>query len=249
VPIIDLNEAFGGLGEVQGVWASQAFMSGAFGGVGGMAPATPLAAFLVGGWASGQGTIQADTEASLTGILPGLGTVSGSPVLTKVAAGWVRGMGDILDSAPYPMAGYGDLVGCLEVRQQPTPICRTPEPTAVRWGRDFGRCDLTLCLRDSRGMPYSPVGVSYTMYQVMDGGYKLQRGPAGRTPVMEGVGSYYVTGTIGECGQPGDWVIVWKWQKDAASPVQCATVPFRVVDSANCFCDTTTRVKKYGWEC
>lgn len=244
----DLSGLLAGMGDTSGSIRFQGMLSGAFGGLGDVSPVAAVRTLLVGGSTAGVGEVYLDTESLLMGLLAGQGGLSGDPSQVLGLSGWFSGVGDVVESAPLPLYGFGEITAYVEFRTFMPPICPLPEVPSFRWQSDFGRCSLVFKLCDARGLPYSPVTVLYELYQVMPGGYRLLRGPPNRQPIMEDVGSYYATGTAGECGQPGDWVIVWRWQRDPWSPVQTREMPFRVVDWANCDCDTTPRVRKYGWD-
>jgi hypothetical protein len=245
----DLSGAFGGAGDTTGSITFQGILSGLLAGTGDVSSLDAVRVFLVGGRTEGVGDIRLDTETAFSGLLDGTGDLSADTQQVLAISGMFWGYGDVVESAPLPFYGFGDLVGYADVRQWPAPLCSPAAVPSFRWNAEFDRCGLSLNLCDARGLPYSPVTVLYAMYQVMPGGYRLLRGQPNRKPVTEGVGSYYATGTAGECGQPGDWVIVWRWQRDPFSPVETREMSFRVVDTANCPCDTLPRMRKYGWNC
>jgi hypothetical protein len=118
-----------------------------------------------------------------------------------------------------------------------------------RWGYMFTRGDLMLCLFDRSRNPISPYNVSYTMYQVR-GQLIMQTGPFAKSPVMQKVGLYYATGTSGENGQPGNWLIRWSYQVTFQGAPTTVDFPFQVVDAVTKPIpgDPTCRVVKYGWD-
>ncbi len=108
--------------------------------------------------------------------------------------------------------------------------------------------ELTISLWDSTGH-ISPVRIVYRLYQVRSDGSRFQVGSQ-RVPVEKSVGEYYAAERAGELGQPGDWVVVWEFQKDSQTAPQLEEMAFRVSDAVMAADpnDTTVRSRKYGWK-
>ena len=240
---------FGGLGDVSGSLTFQGILGSTFGGIGDVPSLEAIVTLLVGGQTNGVGEVTLDTDHALAGVLDGLGELLDNVLHIRGLEGVFSGNGTLLDSTPLVFYGVGDLVAYVETQQWPPPVCPPSVGPSFLWRSEFGRCGLTLRLCDEWGVPYSPTTVLYALYQVMPGGYRLLRGSFNHRPVQDGVGSYYAIGIAGECGQPGSWVIMWRWQIDAFSVVETREMAFQVLDGANNPCDTTTRVRKFGWNC
>ncbi len=246
-----LGGGFSGTGDVSGDPAYWVNVSGSLVGSSSVSTPSPILTFLVGGQMFGFGTIYDTWLQDFAGVVQGLGQISGSFVLTSPLAGLLPGQGDLIESVPLPLLGFGTLAAYMEVVRAPGPACPCAEPPTKSFGyrQTLGKCDLTLCLTDGYGNNYSPVTVSYAVYQVLRGGYRQLRGPAKRTPVMTPDGCYYAPFVAGDCGQPGDWVIVWTWQRAPGFPVESRAEPFRVLDQAmQTPCDPS-RKRKFGWNC
>lgn len=241
MPTIDLSESLDGQGEVAGLLAWSVYLSDPADGAGDLT-GEPVQTFMVGGQVRGFGTLTG--EQVYAGQVGGLGEVTGDFVQTFFLRGVVRGLGNFRDSVPMPLAGYGSLQAYVEVTQAPLPIC-TPD-TRQRFGyqTQFQRGGLELCLCDGQGNPYSPVTVTYAVYEVLAGGYRQLRGSPRRVPAKAGIGRYYATGYLGECGQPGDWVIVWSWSGGGG----CQTREESFVLEAGPPLANPCGCVKYGWD-
>jgi hypothetical protein len=199
---------------------------------------------LLGGQVVGVGSLY-DGGPDLAGALMGVGeaTLSG-PIGVVNLLGLGAGSGDVQESVPLPVWGLGSLTGFLEIETVPPPICCCccVGPTTFSWGQAIdGR--LTLCVTNAIGQPYAPEHVSYALYFVR-GQARFLVGSASRVPVPDGVGCYHATGFLGDCGQPGSWVIVWTYC--AGGSLASVEQPFEVVAGPGvtnlCGC------AKYGWE-
>jgi hypothetical protein len=163
------------------------------------------------------------------------------------------GSGTLFDSTPLPMVGFGNLVGDLVLQRVPRPFCPPRQVKTFRWGYTLTRGDLELQVCDDSGSPFGPVVVLYSFYQIVRGGQRMIVGPANRRPVEDKKdgkpGRYYATGTAGELGQPGEWVVVWRYQRSWWTPTQFVEQPFRVVDEVTS-CEPGSlvgRCRKFGW--
>lgn len=245
-----LGGSLAGVGAVAGSPAYWIILGGSFVGSSSVSSPSPVLTFLLGGQAYGFGTVRDDLLIDLIGTMNGIGEVTGTPILIQPIYGAVYGIGLLLESVPLPLLGVGTLQAYMEVLQTPKPYC--PRPGAVqtfRFMQTLGKNDLTLCITDGFGNNYSPSCVTYALYEIMPGGYRQLRGPPARRPVMTFCGCYYATGAAGECGQPGNWCIVWSWQRAAGFPTECRTDFFQVQDAAMANPCDPARKRKFGWGC
>lgn len=241
MPTLDLSESLSGQGEVAGLLVGSIYLSGAASGTDGL-DGTFVQSFLVGGQARGFGTLTG--EQSYSGEVAGAGEVTGDFVQTFFLRGIVRGLGNFRDCVPMPLAGFGTLQAYVEVTQAPLPVCTPDTRQRFAYQTVFQRGGLELRLCDGQGNPYSPVTVTYAVYEILAGGYRQLRGPARRVPAKDGIGRYYATGYFGECGQPGDWVIVWSWSEGRG----CQTREEAFVLEAGPPMTNPCGCVKYGWD-
>jgi hypothetical protein len=201
--------------------------------------------FNVSGFVVGSGNLVDASLKDIAGLALGSGILSGDLLRRVGLQGYIQGSGVLDLSVPEPIFGIANVVAYMDVVHVPLPLCEAPTVSATfRWGHIFTRGDLVFSL------PEEPVIVSYTLYQMQTGCVLKQIGPANRTPVKYGNGCYYVTGTAGECGQPGLWAVIWCYQKTYSDPVVEEICYFRVVDSVSCPIagDALERYCKYGWD-
>lgn len=203
------------------------------------------------GYTGGAGDVIDARLLTVGGTSTGISALSGTPVRIVGVSGYALGGSRFGISVPEPIYGVAIVTAYMEVIHVPLPICETPQvDKQFRWGHQFGRGDLELRVTDNLGNPLGPVCVSYTMYQLQKGCAPKQYGPSGRKPGTERVGTYYATGTAGECGQPGLWLIRWSYQKTFGGATVEKDCYFWVLDSVLCPVpgDTLTRTCKYGWD-
>ena len=215
----------------------------------------------------------------LSGTTAGTATVTGDATLVLLLRGLIQGVGTLGGHFPDPLIGTSLMVGYLWQEQMPEPVCacRTPQPVTqtrcscggtllvqqtsapcpcsgggpYRWNEFFpsGTGGLQLFLRNSAGA-VMPASVSFTLYWLRNG-IPFQAGPANRVPARgPNVGQFYVTGRVGEFGQPGDWLVRWTYQQNFFSPIQEVESRFSVQDAVAAADprDTTVRILKYGWD-
>lgn len=207
--------------------------------------------FNVSGLAVGAGSFSYANVLDFAGISVGSAVVSGDAQRFISFSGYAQGSSSFNLSAPDPIYGVAVVSAYMELVHVPPPICQQPVVSlAFRWGHVFTVGDLTFRVLDNRGNPFNPVCVSYTLYQMQHGYVLKQIGPSGRRPGTTGVGSYYVTGTAGECGQPGLWAVRWKYQRTFSNSAVETDCYFQVADAVSCPIpgDTLQRVCKYGWD-
>lgn len=247
-----LGGTLAGAGEVAGSPAYWLIFGGSLSGLASVSTPSPILTFLVGGQMIGFGTIYDELLLNIAGVMQGVGQVTGTLVQTiPLPPGFLQGQGNIAESAPLPLQGFGGLVAFMEVVRPPGPVCPCNAPPIKSFGylQTLSRCDLTLCLTDAYGNNFSPAVVTYAVYQVLRGGYKQLRGPAKRTPVMTPDGCYYAPFVAGDCGQPGDWCIVWTWQRYIGAPCESREECFKVLDQAMQNPCDPNRKRKFGWGC
>ena len=193
----------------------------------------PARVMLFGGQTRGSGTLADGLTTNISGNISGSGDLAVATLFcTWPNAGVLRGLGQLRESAPEAMVGCGHLVGLLVVEQAPLPYGDVPTYPSFSWGYSLTRGDLQLFLTDGLGNPVSPVRVHYSLFQVLPGGLNNEPrrliGPYDREPVMDSVGCYYATGTLGDFGQPGTWVISWRYQISPFEPVEVSEQTFLV---------------------
>jgi hypothetical protein len=209
---------------------------------------------ILGARLTGAGTIADSLLRLASGILTGAGGIAATPYLILSARPIpMVGSGGLHDSTPLPMVGIGNLTGFFEVIRVPRPYCPPPVQPTFRYGYTLGRGDLELHICDTTGNPYGPVVVFYAFYQIVRGGQRMLVGPPNRRPAPDmsqgKPGRYYATGTAGELGQPGEWVIVWRWQRSWWTPTEFFEQHFKVVDEVTSGAPGALngRCIKYGW--
>lgn len=199
-----------------------------------------------------------------SGTASGVATVTGDAGLLIGVSGLAQGQGKLLLSG-YPDTLYGTsaMTGELVVEQMPPTVCRcsgsstsgtadgsTSNPGGpFKWNDSFQVGDLNLFVRNSAG-PVNPNAVSYTLYWIRNG-VPYQAGPANRVPARgPNVGQFYVTGRVGDFGQPGDWMVRWYYQRFFFSETSVVEYRFVVQDALAAADprDITVRVLKYGWD-
>lgn len=199
---------------------------------------------------SGSGDVLDGLVIPLAGIATGHGSLTGTFVRTQEVSVFAHGSGQFNISVPEPVYGIAIVTAFMDVVCVPRPACPHETVATFRWGHTFQRGDLSICITDRFGNPVGPVCITYTLYQVVKGCQLHQVGCATRHPAMAKLGSYYVTGTAGEGGQPGPWVVRWTFQRSFGGSTVQEDFCFQVVDAvlAPIPGDTTQRVCKYGWD-
>jgi len=127
-------------------------------------------------------------------------------------------------------------------------IARSTSPGVFKWGQVFQRGDLPIFITDLANNPVSPFKVTYTLFYV-GSGCARQVGPADRVPVQADVGEYYVSGVAGECAQPGDWLVEWKYQESFSSPCIADRMGFKVFNTAQYLPPVTYRNQSHPCGC
>lgn len=148
-----------------------------------------------------------------------------------------------------PIIGQTLMTAFADVVKAPTVCaCVCEQPKNYRMGSLLDSQDLDISLSNPVG-PFDPVCISYTLHQVVKGCVSKQMGLS-RKPGHDAVGHYYVSGMIGDCGQPGLWLVRWRYQSSFGGPFYEKDCYFYLVDSVLCPVpgDTLVRVRKYGWD-
>jgi hypothetical protein len=208
---------------------------------------------IIGGQAYGFGDLGDHLLIVTAGTAVGQGDATGDIVRVMPLQGRAIGGSNLYESVPEPIIGCAYVNATYVVDRVPCPvICPGAVRQSFRWAHTFVAGDLMLAIRDVAGNPFAPIMVLYRMYQVLPGGGLLPVGDPNRRPAKCGkrLGVYYATGTAGECGQPGDWLIEWRWQRSTFAPPQVERYPFRVLDAVldTSVTDPTCRTAKYGWD-
>ena len=86
----------------------------------------------------------------------------------------------------------------------------------LQMGAEFQPTDLVIRTFKA-GRATGPVYIAYALYQVRGDALHLV-GPAAHSPATRELGIYYVTGTVGEGGQPGVWMVRWTIQEALGAP-------------------------------
>jgi hypothetical protein len=209
---------------------------------------------ILGAQMRGSGTLQDKLLIALSGVLSGAGAISGT--ISQIYAAHplpLVGSGGLHDSIPLPLNGFGTLSGFAELVQVPRPFCPPRHDKVFRFGYILTRGDLELRVCDAAGNTFAPVVVLYAFYQIVAGGQRMLVGPPNRRPATDTsggkVGRYYATGTAGELGQPGEYVIVWRYQRSWWTPTMTFEEHFKVVDEVTSGDPGALngRCCKYGW--
>ena len=163
---------------------------------------------------------------SFSGTLDGAGEATlGTPIGVVNARGRADGRSMLQEVVPMPIYGVGVITGLMEIETASSPLCCCcTGPTTFAWGESLGE-KLTLCITTPSGQPFAPVRISYALYYVKGQARFLVGSPA-RTPSPDSLGCYHATGFLGDCGQPGSWLIVWTYC-DGGEPVSVEQ-PFEV---------------------
>ncbi len=185
-------------------------------------------------------------EILLSDAAVGEGQINGDMVIVKSTYGHALGRSELALWTAEKVEGHSLLTGRMEVTRWPHPQ-DVKAPKCFRWGHQFGPGDLEFAVDAVN--PSSAASIGFTLYQIQRGCFPKQVGPKDRKPGNLKFGLYYATGTAGECGQPGLWIVRWCYRKAHGAPPTYADCYFYVLDSVLCPVpgDTLSRVKKWGW--
>lgn len=160
-----------------------------------------------------------------------------------------RGSSRFFYNVPLEMTGASQLSVVPVVDRQLRPLRGiTLGPKTFRWLQPLQRGDLSVLICD-RHAPFGPYRVTYSLLQLRPDGSRRYVGVRDRVPASGGLGEFYATGRAGESGQPGQWVIEWRFQRSPDSAAQSVEMPFQVLDTvAGCVdLNGCPRKAKFGW--
>lgn len=200
--------------------------------------------YLVGGQVRGYGNLEYQPLKDLEGLVTGQGSTSTTVLVLGGIRGAVGGTGNLCESLPMPIRGVGNTTAYIEVGPVLPSICTPDTRQTFSFMATLQPGGLSLEFCDAANNPYQPTNVTYALYEVLPGGYRQLRGPARRTPSFLGTGQYSAVGLIGECGQPGTWVIVWSWMSGS----ECHSMEEEFVVTAGPPLTNVCGCKKYGWD-
>lgn len=169
--------------------------------------------FIIGGQVKGQGALVDGHLLLFSGLLTGSSMILGfDPVTLIVLRGRIGGTSKLVDWVPLPAQGSGTLAGNMVVDRVLDSVCvlACEQGKTLQWGQVLGPDDLVLRIYDAKGNPYSPLSVTYALYWVTGQARQLVCSPV-RHPVKDAVGVYRAVGILADCGQPGEWLIVWNY--------------------------------------
>ncbi len=237
MPLVDISGTAVGAGVLDGTVICTRRVGGTTTGAGTLSTDL-IQTLLFGGRARGIGVLRDELAISVAGTATGSGSLTGLARRMVAARPLpLTGAGRLFDRMPLPMRGQGTLRAYLDLVKVPRPFCHPLVPEGFYLGRTLTRDDLTLTVTD----PVVPEIVFYSMFFVHPSGSRMRVGPANRRPATSGPGFYYATGTVGEFGQPGDWVIVWRVQRSWQSEPVLVEQAFRVL------ADSGTACSNAGW--
>lgn len=271
MPLVDLSGTLSGSGGVAGGVGIITGIGQTLNGLGGVSPTPgnyidlpttlsgsssfvggdPQRILMFTGNLVGAGALNDGLLINLSATFSGSGDLQGALNRIVGVSAYLSGGGGFALSIPEPFAGFGLLTAFMDVVHIRAPYCPPPALVEFRWLQEFQRGDLEICITDVLCSPIIPYAVTYTLYQVVHGCQLHQVGCSKRVPARSGEdpSHFYVTGTAGEGGQPGVWIVRWCIQKSFGGPILEKDTCFRVVDSVlrPLPGDTTQRTCKYGW--
>lgn len=210
-----------------------------------------MGAILLSGTASGGSALSTGQLHQLDELASGASQFSGTIVSVKAAYGFVTGRSSLGVWAPEKIEGFGRLMGTIQVARSPRPLAQDSGACLprFRWGHQFGPGDLEYRVTGEGGTPFGASCIGFTVHQIQRGCVPKQIGPADRKPGSRSLGVYYATGTAGECGQPGLWMIRWCHRKSFGGAPVYEDCYFWVLDAVLCPVagDTLPRAIKWGW--
>jgi hypothetical protein len=98
---------------------------------------------------------------------------------------------------------------------------------AMAQGKQLGPGDLSLTVRDEQGGPYTPSGISYSIFAEVNGVETLVSMP-NQTPTSTSTGIYYISMTIPTLWN-GRYKLVWYINRYPADPISTVYEDFQVV--------------------
>lgn len=245
MPLVDVSGTAAGEALLEGVPVRSVLEAGVTQGEASGA-GTLARLFITSGFSLGHGLLHLWHEDS-SGHAYGLGVLSGVAIRPVALHGAFRGHGSLVWSYPMPLRGFTTLTAYMEVFRVPVPICLRPTVRSYRWSQDFQRGDLAIWLRQIGGAAISPFRVTYALYQVVPGDQLRLVGPLERQPATGDVGEFWATGIAGAGGQPGRWVVKWRYQVSFNGPTYEEAMEFDVLDAFRAGVPDPSRICKRGW--
>lgn len=202
--------------------------------------------YIGSGYFLGSSTFEWDYVQDGASSMAGSSSMTGNGYVIKNGGAIILGTSSLTQATLYPVWGTSFAsMNPLVV----TPVrAITMGPKTFRWMQLFQRGDLSIFFCDGDGT-VAPIQVVYSLYFVRLGGTRRPVGPPNREPVSGDFGEFYAVGSAGAGGQPGNWVIEWKYQRSIFHPVEVVEMPFMVLDAvlAQDPYDITDRKVKFGW--
>lgn len=206
----------------------------------------PYRSVIVSGLTHGLGTLSL-REAALQGAILGEGVTWATLHRSRRLHGHIVGTSKLTFAQPLPILCGCNLSAYLDVVKVPLPVsCKTTLRT-LRWGQQLQRGDLGIWLTLIGKGPISPYSVTYALYQGLPGCIPKLIGPPERYPARGDIGEYYVTGVVGDGGQPGRWRVVWRYQLTYGGPVLEEAMCFMVQDAIAAGSPPPTCTRQRGW--
>jgi hypothetical protein len=168
------------------------------------------------------------------------------------AKGIALGSSTAILNTPLPAQGTSTLTGYAEVLRPGKPVNAKACCCCLKsfnWLQLIQHGDLSLFLSNGDLGGIGALRVTYSFIQVRPDGSRKRVGPQDRIPVQGKVGEYWATGLAGESGQPGNWVIEWKYQVSSGDPIYVVEQGFKVFDAVMRADSRSTldRKVKFGW--
>jgi hypothetical protein len=244
--LIDASGSSLGLATISGDAFRNRVFSGASAGTCWTSCGIPFRRYLSSGFVHGFATLGLRSSDG-SGSIYGTSVITAHLVRCRKVSGKITGTSVFLESGPKPIRGFSHLAAFAEIYHIAVPICLRSKPKAFRYGQDIQKGDLAIWLREIGRGPISPFLVTYALFQTLPGDQLIQVGPCERTPVRGNVGEYYAVGVAGAGGQPGRWVIKWRYQVSFMSTIYEEAMEFDVLDTILARIPDVNRVCKRGW--
>lgn len=202
--------------------------------------------YLGSGTFLGSSTLEWDYVQDGASTMVGTSNMTGTGYVIKNGGALILGTSSMVQSTLLPI--WGTSFASMN------PLVVTPlrsitmGPKTFRWMQLLQRGDLSIFFCDGDGT-VAPIQVVYSLYFVRLDGTRRPVGPPNRVPVSGDFGEYYAVGSAGAGGQPGNWVIEWKYQRSIFHSVEVVEMSFMVLDAvlAQDPYDVTDRKVKFGW--
>ena len=176
--------------------------------------------------------------------------ISSDTVVIRSSSGHSYGTSTFTWSTPNTSYGTSSAAAHAVVERPSPPVnAKLCPPKTFTWLQLFQRGDLPLYLCDGQGGRIGAISVYFSLIRIRPDGTRQMVGPQNRIPAKGFVGEYYATGLAGELGQPGKWVIQWRYQVSPNGPTQTAEMPFVVTDAVSAPNPRSIleRTSKFGW--